>query len=442
MKTTKLHTRIIAFCCSVLLLFAAFASPAAIGVELSSDDQQKIDSYKQQQEELNKKIEESKQKINDMQDDIEQQRSYVQELTEQINAYQKIIDSLEADINALEVEKQGIQIKVDELDAQILAIETEINHNELEQISLDQQSEDIVEDLKECLCNLYVNGSTSELELLLSSTDFSSFLITLELSSNMAKQDDELINNLKLDIARIEELNGKQKELIAEIEVKKSELDAQIKELEAKESVIEASKAEQQKSQDAISALYSEATSYLAVLDKQSAAYADLVAGYEAEIAAFDKKIDAIVQNASRGSGQVGPGGMIWPLQYGSDVYISSGFGYRSDPATGATKFHGGIDTCCWSGTYGKNVVAAASGTVIISTWHSSYGYYVGIDHGNGVVTIYAHNSELLVSVGQSVSQGQTIAHAGSTGYSTGAHCHFEVRVNGEKVSPLGYASP
>ncbi len=442
MRTIKLSTRLFSLILSAVLLIPSLILPVAYAVDLSREDQQKIESYKEQQAELNKKIAESKAKINDMKDDIELQRAYVQELTQQISDYQKIIDKLEADINALEKEKAGIQEKVDELDAQIAAIETEINHNELEQISLDQQTEDIVEDLKECLCNLYVKGTSSELELLLTSTDFSSFLIMMELSSNMAKRDDELIGNLNMDIARIEEINIKQKELIAEIEVKKEEFDAQIQVLEEKESVIEAAKAEQQKSQDAINALYDEATSYLNVLDKQSEAYEELVKKYEAEIAAFEKKIDDIIRNASQGSGKVGPGGMIWPLQYGSDVYISSGFGYRSDPATGSTKFHGGIDTCCWSGTYGKNVVAAASGTVIISTWHSSYGYYVGIDHGNGVVTIYAHNSSLLVSVGQKVSQGQTIAKAGSTGYSTGAHCHFEVRINGEKVSPLGYASP
>ena len=72
----------------------------------------------------------------------------------------------------------------------------------------------------------------------------------------------------------------------------------------------------------------------------------------------------------------------------------------------------------------------------------SGYGYYVLLDHGNGIYTLYGHNSQLLVSTGEYVSQGQTIAYAGATGYATGAHCHFEVRVNGTRVDPLGYASP
>lgn len=441
MKTTDRKKRIIALLLSVLFVFLSVQSVFVLAVELSDEDQAKIDAYKAQEEELNKKIKESKQKINEMKDDIAQQKAYVEELTEQINNYQDKINVLNDNIAELERQKNEIQKVVDELNAQIKEIEAKINHNELEQISLQQQTEDIIEDLKECLCNVYMKGTSSELELLLTSTDFSSFLIMLELTSNMAKQDDELIGRLNISIARIDELNAEQKKLIEEIEVKKEECNKQIAVLDDKQSEIESSRDELQSAQDEVNALYDEAMSYLNVLDKESDAYAALVAKYEAEIKAFEDKIDKIIKEASRGSGQVGPGGLIWPLQY-SDVYISSGFGYRSDPGTGATKFHGGIDTCCWSGTYGKAVSAAAAGTVIISTWHSSYGYYVGIDHGNGVVTIYAHNSQLCVSVGQHVSQGQTVAYAGATGYAFGAHCHFEVRVNGEKVSPLGYASP
>lgn len=441
MKTIDMKKRILALLLSLLFIFASVQSIFVLAVDLSDEDQAKIDSYKAQQEELDKKIEDSKQKINAMKDDIAQQKAYVQELTEQIDNYQDKINVLNGNISELERQKNEIQKVVDDLNSQISAIEKKINHNELEQISLKQQTEDIVEDLKDCLCNVYMKGTSSELELLLTSTDFSSFLIMLELTSNMAKQDDELIGTLNVSIARIDELNAEQNKLIDEIEVKKAECNEQIKALEEKQDTIAASRDELQSAQDEVNALYDEAMSYLNVLDKQSDAYAALVTKYEAEKKAFEDKIDKIIKEASRGSGQVGPGGLIWPLQY-SDVYISSGFGYRSDPATGASKFHGGVDSCCWSGTYGKAISAAAAGTVIISTWHSSYGYYVGIDHGNGIVTIYAHNSQLLVSVGQRVTQGQTIAYAGSTGYSTGAHCHFEVRVNGEKVSPLGYAAP
>ena len=84
-------------------------------------------------------------------------------------------------------------------------------------------------------------------------------------------------------------------------------------------------------------------------------------------------------------------------------------------------------------------IYAAESGTVILAEWYGGYGNAVVIDHGGGVTTLYGHNEELYVSVGQQVRRGETIAGAGSTGWSTGQHCHFEVRVNGDYVDPMGY---
>ena len=109
---------------------------------------------------------------------------------------------------------------------------------------------------------------------------------------------------------------------------------------------------------------------------------------------------------------------------------LTSRFGARS------RGYHTGVD---WAGAYGSPVVAADGGTVIQAGWNGGYGYCVTIDHGNGLSTLYAHNSSLLVKVGQKVAQGEQIAKLGSTGNSTGPHCHWEVRVNGKAVNPMGY---
>ena len=98
--------------------------------------------------------------------------------------------------------------------------------------------------------------------------------------------------------------------------------------------------------------------------------------------------------------------------------------------------FRSGMDIAC---DYGTRIVAADSGTVIYSGWMGGYGYAVMIDHGGGLVTIYGHNQELTVNEGQAVNKGQLIAYAGSTGWSTGPHCHFEVRLHGEVTEPLNY---
>ena len=127
-----------------------------------------------------------------------------------------------------------------------------------------------------------------------------------------------------------------------------------------------------------------------------------------------------------------GSGAMIWPLA-GS---ITSDFGWRTHPITGAQRFHSGIDI---GGDYGDPIYAAQAGTVEYAGWISGYGNAVIINHGGGISTLYGHCQSLEVSTGQSVAQGELIAECGSTGNSTGPHCHFEVRVNGEPVNPLAY---
>ena len=127
-----------------------------------------------------------------------------------------------------------------------------------------------------------------------------------------------------------------------------------------------------------------------------------------------------------------GSGAMLWPLA----GEITSDFGWRTHPITGSQSFHSGIDI---GGDYGEPIYAAQAGTVEYAGWISGYGNAVIINHGGGISTLYGHCQALLVSTGQSVAQGELIAECGSTGNSTGPHCHFEVRVNGEPVNPLGY---
>ena len=126
-----------------------------------------------------------------------------------------------------------------------------------------------------------------------------------------------------------------------------------------------------------------------------------------------------------------------WPCP--ASGRITSGFGGRKSPTKGASSNHQGIDISAPTGT---SIVAAAAGEVVIATYSSSAGNYVMISHGGGVYTVYMHASSLLVSQGQSVKKGQTIAKVGSTGYSTGSHLHFGVRVNGSYVNPTKYVSP
>ncbi|MBR3768489.1 MAG: peptidoglycan DD-metalloendopeptidase family protein [Clostridia bacterium] len=441
MKTDFLK-KFISFSLTFVFIFLlSFESIATI----SSSDQQKIDEYEKKQEELQDKIDAAQVEIDKLKENIADKEEYASQLAVQIDNYQAQIDVLNEGIAELEAQKSVIQEKIDELDSEIAKIEADIKQNEEDKALTEDEIANVYLELQDRLREIYVNGATSELELLLDldqSNDFSNYLIIMELSQLRAKKDEEMIQSLNENIRKLDLLTAEYNLMIDEIEVKREEHQVQVDELNVKENEIVVSKSKLVDSQDELVTLQEEAYAYIRELDAESAAYEKLVASYEADIKAFENKIDEIINGASKGNADIAskPGGFIWPLQY-SDVYISSSYGYRYDPISGVYKLHGGTDTCCWSGTMGKAVRAAASGTVIISTYHSAYGYYVGVDHGDGIVTIYAHNSSLNVSVGQSVQQGDIVAYAGSTGYSTGAHCHFEVRLNGTKVNPTGYAS-
>lgn len=180
-----------------------------------------------------------------------------------------------------------------------------------------------------------------------------------------------------------------------------------------------------QLSTDEISALYNFDDEQKALLEElMSDEYDDL----------WNELVGASGQIIQGNSSFVGTGMFIWPFE--NDQYISSRFGTRIDPISGEVKTHGGTDIAAPLGT---PILAAADGVVVTATWHNSYGYYVKIKHDDTYSTLYGHCSALHVSAGQTVKQGQVIADCGSTGYSTGPHCHFEVIQDGVRVDALEF---
>ena len=167
----------------------------------------------------------------------------------------------------------------------------------------------------------------------------------------------------------------------------------------------------------------------------ESAALGDAVAKHDEADAALQAESDRIAaQLQAAGDGPtVGDGTFIRPVP----GPVTSPFGYRTDPITGATAFHSGLD---FGAPCGTPIKAAGTGSVVSAGFNSGgYGNMTLINHGNGLATLYGHQSSIIVSAGQSVTQGQVIGYVGSTGKSTGCHLHFEVRVNGSPVDPTGY---
>lgn len=279
--------------------------------------------------------------------------------------------------------------------------------------------------------DIYMHGQLSYLDVVLGAKDFSDFSNRLELLRRIIDADITLISDIRKERAAIE--TAKQ-----ELETQRARQAELRDQAAAKRDEIESRRKEQQ-------AILYQAQNDKAVAEQayneyqqSSQAIAEMLRQRAADRAA--QAAAAAAQASSGGGGGSdyyqpvsGSGAMIWPV----NGVVTSPYGYRTHPIFGTTIYHSGIDIGV---DYGTPVHAADGGVVVEAGWISGYGYAVIIDHGNGLSTLYGHNQELAVSEGQSVSQGQVIAYAGSTGNSTGPHVHFEVRANGgDPVDPSAY---
>lgn len=357
---------------------------------------------------------ETQDKIDDIKEDIKAAEDKIEKLENNKSSLQSYISQLDQETNELEQRISDLNKDIENKKAEIEQVKVEL---EEAQAVADQQ----YEDMKMRIQYLYENGTPSMLELLLTSQSFTDFLNRSTYASQMTSYDREMLNAY---IAQKEEVEQKKAELEAEEEELNLLADAASDQKKAVESLI--------------SAKNSEIASYQAQIDSESS-NAD---AYEKDLAEQEKKLDQIEQQiaaaaaaaAQEGDGDGGASGFIWPCP--SSHRITSYFGPRPQPTPGASTNHKGIDI---GASYGSAIVASASGRVTTATYSSSAGNYVVISHGDGMSTVYMHCSALYVSVGQTVSQGETIAAVGSTGYSTGNHLHFGVIKNGTYVNPLGY---
>lgn len=430
MTKFSIKNRILAAVISLAMVFTSLWC-----YEFTALANKKVDEYKDKIAEYEDKIDAAQGKIDALKGDINSVKEYIAELDdqvamyqEQIDAYQAEIDEYQAEIDVYEAENAELQSQIDELNAKI-----DEHNGKIDELNL--TIDEKYDELKNVIRTNFINGETSALEVLLCSDDFSEYLTRVQFLNSMADYENGLIEGIQDDIDIINETIKKIDEEKASIVEIQKEIDAKIAEIDVLQTSVEDNQAKVKANQDIILEKVNENSNYLYSLNDESEAYKKKIAEYEAEIDKFDKQIESLLQtNASSGSGTlVNSSGFICPLQQGGR-YISSGFYRFSDGS-----YHGALDLCVRGGTYGLPIVAAEGGRVITSTYHWAYGNYIVIDHGNGLSTLYAHCSARNVSVGQTVSKGQTIGKVGSTGRSTGPHLHFEVRVNGTRMNPSNY---
>lgn len=418
---------------SILVIGTVLLSTAAFPVSAERDFQAEIDALEDKIAAANDKKAASEQSAAELKEQIDL-------LQEQMDVYNDKI----AQLNTQIAEKDAI---ITQYQSEIDTLQAEIDAATAKQNELESQISVTYDALSARLRAAYMAGETSTLEILLSAKDFETFLTRIELIKRISDHDTALVADLQADIddlhATKEKLDADQKAVLEKQSAVQSERDA-----------VAADRAEQKTAlstldskQSALEQKVANLNNYIYKLDENSAEYQSQIAQIEREKEEYDRKKSEEMENGNgsiNNSGSsnypVSSKGMIRPLQYPNVVISAGWYGYPG---------HKGIDftTAGATGnTYGKEIRAAADGVVYSAEMHSSWGYNVYINHGNGVYTRYAHCSKMLVSKGQTVKQGQVIAYVGNTGNVSpkptasnphaGAHLHFEVWVNGTRVNP------
>ena len=367
-------------------------------------------------------------------EDLTNQLDSIQQQVNQQNAAkadaETVIGSVSEQLRQIEEQLRQATAELGTIKEQRVAVENDITLNERQLAEAQKRLEGRESVFYKRVRDIYINGRLSYLDVVIGSKDFSDFANRLEVLKRIIDSDITLINEIKKERAEIEA--HKQK-----LEADRAKLVELEKAALAKQAEIEQKKAERnvvlQKAQNdratamqAIEELNASSAQVSAMLKERQAARAAAAAA-AAAASAQSSGGQGASDNWVQGTGQLG-----WPVS----GEITSPYGYRVHPIWGTTIYHSGIDIGVDEGT---PVHAADGGVVVWSGWMGGYGYAVVIDHGNGLSTLYGHNSELAVDEGQSVAKGQVISYAGSTGNSTGPHVHFEVRVNGDPVDPMGY---
>ena len=339
------------------------------------------------------------------------QKAYEQQIKDaKSNAasYQEQKEILDKQINALTEEISLSNALLIEYNNAIVEKEEAITNKQSE---LDEK----FANYKNRLRTSYEEGVMGYLTMLFSSKSLSGFLTSLERLTNMLNYDKRVMKQINEEKSNL----SNEKAALELIKTSQQEVHERLKNSEAE---LEAKAAEVQK-------FYDDTVKDTKKLEKM---LADAKAAQEKAEKELDKYLEEL---AKKNSGIYDGGAFSWPLPQNQKI-ITSKHGWRTYQIWGTTvtDYHRGIDISCPTGT---PVYAGADGKVEISGWNNSYGYYVVISHGSGYTTLYAHNSQLLVSVGQWVKRGQQISKSGSTGNSSGPHLHLEISINGKLQDPL-----
>ena len=344
--------------------------------------------------------------------ELQQKKEEAQESKEEVSSEKS--ETME-EIESLNVSINDNQDKLDDLSDELTTLSKEINELENELKETEKEYTEQEKLLKERIAVQYEATETTFLDVLLNSSSFSDFLSNYFLVSEILENDSDLLTS---------------------IDNQKTKIEKDKQSLEDKQKDLKTKKAEQEKVQVVLNNQKVQKQNKVTSLSEEEKKLSDEIDSYNKAIAQIDAAARKASKNSYSSNTKFVGGKMLWPCP--SSTRITSYFGSRTSPGGVGSTNHKGIDI---GASGGAAIVAALDGKVIQTGYNVARGNYIMIDHGGGIITLYQHgqNGSIKVSIGQSVSKGQTIMGVGSTGYSTGNHLHFEVWENGTPVNPISY---
>lgn len=420
---------------------AAFVLCAALvlvtGVFPTRVQAKSLDDLKKDYNELEKEIEANQKKLENIQNQQASNAEKMKLLSSQAETISSQLDVLNSQLSVLNADIADYDREISALDKKIADAQSKID-------KIDADIAATQEKISERLRATYMAGSSSWIEILLESDSISSLLLRIQLLASVTENDNKLISKLE---KQIEELNAAKAELDKDkkaLEEKRSLLVEKKSELDSKNKTLSSK-------QNAYNANYRQISDLMTSLDKSSAEYQQELQRQYRKRAAFERQIDQLVSGGSQGGDNdyYDNGEMLWPVPY-KNSYISAGYGYYDPEGDGTYTMHPAIDIVVRENgvnvSYGKNIIAAQSGKVLVRGYSDVGGNYITIDHGDGYRTYYGHCSKIIASAGQYVEKGEVIAYIGNTGYVTGPHVHFQVMQvkNGvvNRLNPLNFVTP
>ena len=377
--------------CSLSIFSYVYAEENTTNTQDTNNTNNQATDLQTKQQELQNQINEATGELEDVQSDLSENLQQVQKLDERIETSQ-------TELNELNTQIDELQTSIDEISTKL------------------EQEEETYNDQKNLLDKrlvaMYEEGETSYLDVILSSSSLAEFLSNYAYLSEIAKYENELLTD---------------------IQSRKKEIELEKEKLSNNQEQLATIKANQTKTARILENTKTVRENFIAKLSDEEKNIQSQIDEYNRQFAEVNAEILAL---AMEGLDTQYIGGVFaWPTP--GYTRITSKYGMRTHPITGVYKLHTGVDI---GAPMGANFVAANDGIVVKAGYNGAYGNMVIIDHGGGIQTLYAHGSEIMVNVGDIVKKGETVVlKVGSTGYSTGAHAHFEVRINGKVTDPMPY---